>query len=214
MFKFNKKPTQEDAAIISKQLTAQQWMPVADIDNSIVYRKDGNLLSMLRVQPINLELLSDNENRQLASAFCEALNGEKEALQIFCIGRPVDLNSYLDWLQDKAKREINFTKKTLLKKYIRHASMTASSGETMERRFYIIATAKYSANKSTEDLLLRLKELQNKLSKANLISSICSDDEILDVLSLFAHPVQAAYERVEFKYDLPPRISVQEDKYV
>ena len=163
---------------------------------------------MLRVQPENIDLFSDNEKRRKVEALAEQLNGETEGLQIFCIGRPVDLNNYLEWLQEKAKMEQDFTRKMVLKGYIQQASNMAASGETTERRFYIIITKKVVNNKSEEELMSRINELQTKLSTAELVSSVCRDDELMDVYSLFANPVQASFERTEIQMTLPSLLEV------
>lgn len=194
---FNKKKpelTPEELQIQNRKKTAQQWIPIKDIDRNIVYRKDGFLVGMLRVQPENLDLLSDNEKKRKIESLTEELNGEREGLQIFCIGRPVDLSNYLGWLQEKAKMEQDFTRKMVLKGYIQQASEMASSGETTERRFYIIISKK-EESKAEEEIINRLNDLNTKLQAAELTSDICEDDEIIDLYSLFVNPVQAAFEK-------------------
>jgi len=192
--KKKEKISSEELQRQTRERTANQWMPISDIDGSIVYRKDGCLVGMLRVQPLNIDLLSDRERRSKVSTFTEELNGEKDHLQIFCIGRPVDLNNYLDWLQNKAKQETDYTRKRLLNNFVKEATYKASSGDTIERRFYIVIS-KQNENKAAADLLNRLSELRRKLSTVGLISNICKDDELLDVYSLFSHPIQASFER-------------------
>lgn len=186
----------------TREKSAQQWIPISDIDGAIVHRKDNLLVAILRVQPENLELLSDNEKKRKIDSLSEELNGETEGLQIFCVGRPVDLNNYLDWLQDKAKMEQDFTRKMVLKGYIQQASQMASSGETTERRFYIIITKPVSV-KAEEEILNRINDLQVKFSQAELKSDICREDELMDVFALFANPIQASFERTELKMSLP-----------
>lgn len=186
-----------------RERTANQWIPISDIENNIVYRKDGHILGMLRVQPLNIDLLSDRERRNKVNALTEELNGEREPIQIFCIGRPVDLNNYLEWLQDKSKHENDYTRKRLLKAFLKEASYKASSGDTIERRFYIIVSKEYS-NKAEEELMNRLYELKRKISAAGLISEICNEDELMDVFSLFSHPIQASFERATMEMLLPP----------
>jgi type IV secretory pathway VirB4 component len=204
MLKRKKKTTLSESELKQqkREQTAQQWIPIADIDNNVIYRKDNRLVGILRVQPENLDLLSDNEKRRKVEALAEGFNGETEGFQIFCIGRPVDLNNYLEWLQDKAKMEQDFMRKRVLKGYIEQASQLATSGETTERRFYIIID-KEVEKKAEIELITRLKDLQSKLLQAELTSHVCSDDEIMDVLSLFANPVQASFERPEVRYDIP-----------
>jgi len=195
--------SQEELIQQKKEKTAQQWIPIADIEGPVVYRKDNLLIAMLRVLPENLDLLSDKEKKRRVDALAEQLNGETEDSQIFCIGRPVDLNNYLDWLQDKAKMEQDFTRKTVLKGYIQQASQMASNGETTERRFYFVIW-KQAGDKAEIDLLNRINDLQIKLSQAELITSICHEDELIDLYSLFVNPVQAGFERPELQLALPP----------
>lgn len=191
--------TVEEIKQENKTKTAQQWMPIKDIENSIVYRKDGILIGILRITPINIDLLSNNEKKRKVEALYEELNGETENIQIFCIGRPVDLNGYLEWMQEKAKSEEDFTRKQILKSYIQEASEIAASGETMERRFYIVISKK-DGPKRAEELTNKLRDLKAKFSNAGLKTFICNDDEIIDLYSLFSSPVQAAYERTEINY--------------
>lgn len=202
----NKKKQQisnEDIIKQQREKTANQWIPISDIEGEVAYRKNNLLVGMLRVQPLNIGLFSDNEKKRKVDALAEELNGENEGLQIFCIGRPVDLDNYLEWLQDKARQEQDYTRKRILKSFIKEASDTASSGETVERRFYIIFTKK-AGNKAEEELKNKLRDFQHKLSSAELMSHICKDDELMDVYSLFAHPVQASFERFNIEMQLPP----------
>lgn len=207
MFGKKEVKSQEELKQQQKVKTAQQWLPITDINGCIAYRRDKSLVGMLRVQPLNLELLSDSEKKRKVEALAEELNGESEGLQIFCIGRPVDLNSYLDWLQDKAKMEQEFTRKRVLKNFIQHASELAASGEIIERRFFIILT-KPAGKKAEQELISRLEEIKNKLSSAKLMAEVCKDDELMDVFSLFANPVYASVERATSEIYLPSLLDV------
>lgn len=196
MIMFGKKEIKSGEELKQQQRikTAQQWLPITDINGCIAYRRDGYIVGLLRVQPLNLELLSDFEKKRKIDALAEELNGETEELQIFCIGRPVDLNSYIDWLQDKAKMEQDFTRKRILKNFIQYASGVATSGEIIERRFYIIITKK-AGNRAEQELMSRLQDLKTKLFSAELVAEVCNDDEIMDVFSLFANPSYASVEK-------------------
>lgn len=195
--------TKEEITQQNREITAQQWIPIVDIEGDIVYKKNNIIAAVLRVQPDNIDLLSDNEKKRKVEALAEGFNGEQEPLQIFCIGRPVDLNNYLEDLQEKAKIEQDFTKKMVLKGYIHQASSMAASGEIVERRFYIIVTKQVTDSKSEDELTNRINELQIKLTQAELTSEKCTDDELMDVFSMFANPAQAAFERSEIEQDLP-----------
>ncbi|MBU3173284.1 TraC family protein [Clostridium estertheticum] len=199
--------TPEEAVQQRREKSAQQWMPITDIEGNIFYLKDNVIAAMLRVQPENIDLLSDREQKRRVESLAEQLNGETEPLQIFCVGRPVDLNAYLETLQEKAKMEQDFTRKMVLKGYIQYTSKMASSGETTERRFYVIITKNVVDSKSESDLINRLNELKSKFEQAELNCDKCNEDELMDVFSLFSSPVQAAFENTEYEFDLPPVIA-------
>ncbi|WP_394884944.1 hypothetical protein [Clostridium butyricum] len=199
--------TEAEKVAKNKELTAQQWIPIADIEGNIIYRKDNIATAMLRIQPENIDLLSDNEKRRKVDSLAEGFNGEKESIQIFCVGRPVDLSSYLEDLNEKAKMEQDFARKMVLKGYIQQASKLASSGETVERRFYVIIFKHMEDNTSVNELINRLNELHIKFTQAELTCDMCNEDELMDVLALFSNPVQAAFEKTELEYEFAPILS-------
>lgn len=205
-FKKEKKEelTEEEKIYKRREETVQQWMPIADVEGNVVYRKDNLLVSMLRIQPENIDLLSDREQKRKVEALAEGYNGEKEHIHIFCVGRPVDLSDYLEDLNSQAKMQQDFTRKMLLKGYILQASNIASSGEAAERRFYVIIFSKMENNKSVNELIGRVQELNNKFSKAELNCNVCDEDELMDVLALFASPLQASFEKTILEYELAP----------
>ena len=192
----------------TRQRTAQEWLPIADVDNSLTIRKDGYLTATIRVFPINIELLSENEQRRKVAVLSEQLNGEKQPLQIFIASRPVDLDKFLNWQEEKIRGESFAKKKTALKLFNRSAATYARSGDAREQHFYIIIREKNSTRKSKEDLLYRAGELVNKLRLAELDAKICSDDEVIDLYALFSAPSQAAFERTEKNWDLPSVVKI------
>ena len=159
------------------EMRAQDWFPVADIRNNFVYRKDGKLLSVLRIYPINLGLLSKSEKKSKVSNLTEWLNSENENVQIFCVGRPIDLAHFQDWQQDTHDRTADPVRKQLLRKLIMNTATLATSGNVNERRFYLIISKE--KDKSAEsDLLIKCEEIKQKLASAQLRSEICSEKEL------------------------------------
>lgn len=199
--------SKEEVIKQKKELTAQQFIPIADIKNYIAYRKDGYILGMLRVQPKEISLFSKNEIKTLVRGLTQVFNGKDYSIQFLCIGRPADLNNYFDWLQEKAKMEGNITRKMLLKGKMEYASQMVSEGKVSERRFYIIIS-KENNEYAEKELIERMREFNKELIEASLISHICNDDEILELNSLFANPIQSAFEKYEVSFELPPVLNI------
>lgn len=179
-----KQPPQQEA-----RKAVQDWLPFKDIAGGVLVRKNGQVAAVLKVEPFNLSLKSETEKKRIITAVFEALNGLKEPFQIFSLGRPVDLDAYLRELQEKARETVNPARKRLLQEYIRYVGTLVSSGEAMERRYYILLPGK-----DRDEILQKAHELASNLERSGLKVKICEDQEIIDLLFVFLHPAQAAFE--------------------
>lgn len=191
--KVKKKPKEQHQAEI-KQKTAQEWLPVRDIQDLLLYRRDKQIVVVLEVTPVNISLLSTNEKKRIIAALHEVLNGLQEPVQWLSIGRSVDLDGYIIGLEQKAAETPDFVRKRLLKGYIRQAAEMASGGDTLERKFYILLSQK-AGKHSEEELLNRAREMAGNLGATGLNAELCSSQKIIELLFTFFQPAQAAFER-------------------
>ncbi|HBT47938.1 MAG TPA: hypothetical protein DEA73_08720 [Peptococcaceae bacterium] len=184
-----KQATQEEA-----RKAVQEWLPFKDIAGGVLVRKDAQVAAILRVEPFNLSLKSETEKKRIITAVFEAINGLKEPFQIVSLGRPVDLDAYLRELQGKARETTSFIRRKLLQEYIHYdihyVSALVSTGEALERRYYLLLPGK-----EREEVLQRAHDLASNLERAGLKVTICEEQEIIDLLFVFLHPAQAAFER-------------------
>ncbi len=208
----NKKTARgKDATAEAKQdskASVQQWLPFKDVADGVVYRRDGGLVSVLRVRPYNFALKSKNEKKRVISAVHEAFNGQREPVQILCLGRPVDLDAYLRHLENLSRDLTGKPgRRRLLQNYLRYVSGMVAGGEALERRYYILLPHK-KGSQAREEAIQRAFELKEMLEGAGLDVDVCNDQEIIDLLFCFTQPVQAAFERPPA---LIPHISTQVD---
>ena len=178
-----------------KQKAAQDWLPFQDVAGSFIFRRDGELVAVLRVEPLNITLKSENEKKRIITAMHEALNGQTEPIQIVCLPRPVDLDVYLEKLQRQARESVNQTAKRLLNEYIQYIAAVVRSGEALEHRYYVLLSRKEGKHVK-EELSQRAFELASNLSRSGLKITVCDDAAILDMLFTFLQPAQAAFEPV------------------
>lgn len=171
--------------------SVRDWLPIVDIQAKTIKQRGGGVVAVLRVHPINMSLKSENEKKRVVASLHEVLNGIKTPLQIFAIGRPIDLDSYLRRLSDKANEEPNQTRKRLLRDYSRYVASVAAGGETAERRFYVLLSAETEAH-----AVEAAGELMTHLNGAGLASSICDGVEIMEMLFCFFNPDKSATERI------------------
>lgn len=177
----------------TQKKAAQDWLPFNDITSSFIWRRDGNLVAVLRVEPMNITLKSENEKKRIITALHEALNGQLEPIQIFCLPRPVDLDNYLVSLQQMARESLDATRKRLLTEYLHYVATVVHRGEATELRFYILISQP-NGKHAKDELTKRAFELAGNISQSGLKVSICGDTAILDMLFSFLQPSQAAFE--------------------
>ena len=185
----------EKALSRTRKKSAQEWLPVRDIRGGVMLRRDKNLVAIIKIEPVNLSLLSQNEKKRIISILHEVINAQQEPMQWLSIGRSVDLDGYIARLEQQSQEVKENVRKKLLKGYIRQAAEMAAGGETLERRFYVLLVqnpGKYAE----KELLNRARELAGNLQGVGLGAELCDDRQILDLLFSFHQPSQASFERV------------------
>lgn len=207
MFKQKKKP-----AKASGTASTQDWMPIEDIRNNLIYRKDGHVVAVIRVQPRNINLLSDKEKIRTIKRLEEALNGIDFHDQTLSIARPVDLDAYILKLERMRSETDNMIKKKLISIYARQAAAMATSGEALDRHFYILIPHPLGKNPQMDEEFVKQRALQvvANLSSAELHSSLCTDNELRSLLFIFSHPAHASFERApQNNFSLPPMLALE-----
>ena len=205
---FNKKQVDPEVTMRDRrQKAAQDWLPIFDIKDNTVYRRDGEIVSIVKIQPLNIKLLTANEQKVKINALLEALNGMDFSFQIFITAKPVDLDGYIAKLE-MMKEYANTKRKRLLEQYIKTASRKASSGEALERNFYIICSMLKDKKAGEAVLFEKAREVAANLTSAGLSSHVCNEQDLRDLYFTFAHPVQSAVERSPLEnIALPPLYS-------
>lgn len=190
-------PAVNQTATSTSISSTQAWIPIKDVYNGFIHRKDGSLVAAIRVLPVNFNLLTDNEKIRKIKSLEEVLNGVDFSFQIISIARPVDLDAYISFLDELKNSTSDRIKARLLAGYMTQAATMATSGEALERQFYILLDQPAGKNAQQDEALLYRKasDLHSSLTSADLHSHVCDDEELRDLLFIFTNPIQAAYER-------------------
>lgn len=199
----------------TKTPSTQEWLPITDIKNSLVYKRDNSIVAAIRIQPVNINLLSDKEKMRRVKRLEEVLNGIDYSFQVMSIGKPVDLDSYINKLEDKRSATESIIKKNLLGIYSRQAVAKATSGEALERHFYLLIDLPLGKRPQLDEqiLLQRATQLASSLTSAELISSVCTDSELRTLHFIFTNPAQAAFERAPTDISVIPPLLFAEEVY-
>lgn len=196
--------------------SVQAWLPYYDVNMSFLWRRDNHLVSAVKVEPINLALLSEKEQARKVHMLFEVINGLECEWSMTALQRPVDLDDYISKQETLRNQETHYMRRRILDSSIRNASKVASSGEAIELMFYVLLAGPLSSKKQALDmqqLQTKASELADNLSSSELESHVCDDQEIRELQFLFLNPLQAAFERAPQSSGpyLPPRLSLEVD---
>ncbi|MGE5590183.1 MAG: hypothetical protein ACM3ZA_06145 [Bacillota bacterium] len=99
--------------------------------------------------------------------------------------------------------EADGARRGLLRKYLRYVRGLVTSAGALERRFYVLVNSDTRGPVSRDELLQKARELVAALGRAELSAHLCDERELIDLLFVFAHPAQAAFERAELPVVAP-----------
>lgn len=175
--------------------SVQGFLPIKDIVNSYLKRKDNVNVGIVKVEPVNISLLTEAEGKKLIRALSEVLNGFDFPYQWFTMPKPVDLDGFINGLEAIKAEETDFIRRKILEEDIRDAAITASEGEALDRHYYFIHDLNGMKEQDEHVLMKRSQEVAEELTGIGMVAKVCDEQEIRDVLFIFMNPVQSAFER-------------------
>ena len=182
--------------------TCNEELNIKDIKNNFLYTKDDNVMTYIKIQPLNLYLLSNKEQELIIRQLSAELSSEIKELKFFSIARPVDVGDLIEDLQEIANNSLNQIQKDLLKKHINETVRLTFTGEAVERQNFLII-AEPVGDYAEKDLLKRGMELVNKLANCNVKSEILEEQYIIQLCSGFTNMNFAFKEDSDYEDYMP-----------
>ncbi len=119
-------------------VSTQQYLDIAEIKDNVVVMRDGTLRAVLLVSSINFALKSEDEQNAVINSYVMFLNNLSFMLEIVIQSRELDIDNYLNYLQEKEKQQINKLLKMQTAEYIEYIKELTSMGKIMNKRFYVV----------------------------------------------------------------------------
>ncbi len=170
-----------------KKQTANDFVNVKDIKGSLLYTKDNHIFSYIRLQPISVDLLSQNEKKVLINTLTAELSSETSPFQFFAISQVVDMSKLKDSLYDVLNDTSDNIRRRLINDEITQVASFALSGEIIERQFFVIIWE--SLTDDNEFVLKRrANELTYKFQSCGVSAEVLNQNQVYHLVKLFAHP--------------------------
>jgi hypothetical protein len=123
--------------------STQEHLPIAGIQDSVVIMTDGSVRIVLKVEPINFDLKSDQEQNAIIYAYQSFLNSLDFPIQFVIQSKKLDLERYLLRLQESEKNITSDLLRIQIEDYIGFVRQLISVANIMSKRFYVVIS--YSA---------------------------------------------------------------------
>ena len=116
----------------------QRYIDIAQIQDDIVVLKDGSMRAVILTSSLNFALKSPDEQAATVGAYVQFLNSLKFPIQILIQSRKLNIEKYLDELEQKYKEQTNELLKMQIAEYRRFVAELIELGEIMSKRFYVV----------------------------------------------------------------------------
>jgi len=124
----------------NKKKSTQQYLDIAEIREDTLIMQDGTLRSVILASSINFALKSEDEQNAIISAYVGFLNNVDSQLQIVVQSRELNIDNYLEILNQKEKEQTNELLKMQTAEYTQYIKELISLGKIMNKRFYVIVS--------------------------------------------------------------------------
>lgn len=117
---------------------SQQFVPIKEIRDSVVYLKNGGIRQLLIVSGVNFELKSEAEQNLILGGFQNFINSLDFSVQIFVHSRKVNVDNYLAKMDARKKEEQNELLKIQIEEYVNFIRSFVDQNAIISKNFFVI----------------------------------------------------------------------------
>ncbi|MCD5385121.1 hypothetical protein LRZ95_00450 [Candidatus Gracilibacteria bacterium] len=131
--------------------STQRYLPFSQIRENIILMKDDSARLVMRCSTINFLLKNTDEQDSIIISFQRFLNSLDFPIQILVRSKKLDIDGYLNNLNDKALKQKNPLLQNQTYEYIEYLHKLIEVAQIMKKEFYIIIPYDENENKSVKD---------------------------------------------------------------
>lgn len=126
------------------------FLTVETIDEDVVCLEGSRFRAVLEVAGVNFGLRGDLDQEALVGGYAAFLNGLTFPIQILVRGTPIDVDSYLGALEQRARYDLPEQLAALARDHALFLRRLARNRSLLERRFYVVVPAEAGASPASE----------------------------------------------------------------
>ena len=195
IIKNNVKYFQKEGGRKIKEKTAQQWIPIDYFeDDGFIKLKNGNIIKILKVEPINYNLKSDLEKKSILNSYKVFLKTCNFDIQIIIQSNKQNLSEHIKQIEKNIQRKENKNIRNLGKGYIKYIKQINSSKRNSSKIFYLILSDNLkkieNTNNAKEIIKNELKEKYFKVKEClsrcgNSVIEVVEKNELIEIIDSF-----------------------------
>ena len=116
----------------------QEFVEIDSIREGVVILKNGSLRQILLVSGINFDLKSEEEQNLVISAYQGFLNALRYSVQIFVHSRRLNIEAYLEKLEERKAEEENELLQNQISEYIQFIKNFVGGNPIMTKAFFVV----------------------------------------------------------------------------
>lgn len=118
--------------------STQRYLDIAEIRDDVVILKDGSVRAVLLVSSVNFALKGEDEQNAIIQGYVSFLNSLSFALQIVIQSRNLNIDGYLNKLNNLEKQQSNELLRMQIADYRGFLKDLLSLGQIMTKKFYAV----------------------------------------------------------------------------
>ena len=178
-----------------KKASARDQIDIQGVKDGVLMLPNHKYRMVLAVSSVNFELRSEDEQDAIIDTYESFLNSVGCPLQILIRTREIDMDKYLDDLNERLKGETIPIYRQQLQNYDEFIRSLITTNRILTRHFYVVVpydmTGKLDFESIKEQLGLRVDIMQKGLARLGIRSRELSSLEVLDLFYSFYNPEQA-----------------------
>ena len=183
-------------------MTAQQEINILDIKNNLIYTRDSLIISILKINSLNMQLFSKKELLNKIKDITSELSTETKEFKMTSIARPVDVGNLIDYLREILNNSTDSIQKRLLREHIRETLNLSLVGDAVERQNLLIICEPLADN-AEQELQKRARELVQKFDNCGLKLEILNDQYLIQICNSFTNMSVATKEDSDYQDYIP-----------
>ena len=117
---------------------SQQIVNIEEIRDGVLILKDGSFRVVLMASSLNFALKSADEQMAVVMQYQSFLNSLDFSVQFFVQSRKINIEPYIDTLEDAQKKQVNELLKIQITEYVEFVRTFVRASSIVTKNFYIV----------------------------------------------------------------------------